>query len=85
MAILGKGSKPGLVAVGIETVNILSRIKLARWDDNRAGILELVPQGEWARRAEWFTRDTLELLDRWEVDEIDELLRLKQRVDVDKI
>ena len=25
VAILGKGSKPGLVAVGIETVNILSR------------------------------------------------------------
>jgi hypothetical protein len=59
--------------------------KLARWDGDRTGILELVPQGEWARRAEWFTRDTLELLDRWEVDEIDQLLRLKQRVDVDRI
>jgi hypothetical protein len=59
--------------------------KLARWDGNRAGILELVPQGEWARRVEGFTRDTLELLDRWEVDEIDQLLRLKQMVDVDRI
>ena len=59
--------------------------KLARWDGNRAGILELVPQGEWARRVEGFTRDTLELLDRWEVDEIDGLLRLRQRVDVGKI
>jgi hypothetical protein len=46
---------------------------------------ELVPQVEWAQRAEWFTRDTLELLDRWEVDEIDQLLRLKQMVDVDRI
>jgi hypothetical protein len=46
---------------------------------------ELVPQVEWAQRAEWFTRDTLELLDRWEVDEIDGLLRLRQRVDVGKI
>ena len=25
------------------------RHKLARWDGNRAGILELVPQVEWAR------------------------------------
>jgi hypothetical protein len=58
---------------------------LAGWDGDRTGILELVPQGEWDRRVEWFTRDTLELLDRWEVDEIDDLLRLKQRVDVDKI
>ena len=61
------------------------RHKLARWDGNRAGILELVPQVEWAQRAEWFTRDTLELLDRWEVDEIDGLLRLRQRVDMGKI
>ena len=59
--------------------------KLARWDGNRDGILELVPQGEWARRVEGFTRDTLELLDRWEVDEIDGLLRLRQRVDMGKI
>jgi hypothetical protein len=59
--------------------------KLARWDGKRSGILELVPQGEWAQRAEWFDRDTLELLDEWTVDEIDGLLRLKQRVDVDKI
>ena len=58
--------------------------KLARWDGDRSGMLELIPQGEWAQRAEWFNRDTLELLDDWEVDEIDQLLRIKSRADSDR-
>ena len=55
--------------------------KLAKWGGNHYGFYELpLTLGEWGIRQAWVTGITQELEDRGAVQEVDELLKIKQRV-----
>ena len=55
--------------------------KLARWGGNHYGFYELpLTLGEWGIRQAWVTGITQELEDCGAVQEVDELLKIKQRV-----
>jgi len=56
--------------------------KLARWGGNHYGFYELpLTLGEWGIRRAWFDGITQGLEDRWAAQEVDQLLKVKQRTE----